>query len=763
MSSPDPITPVWLFEEQKQWEIEGARRGLDRFNASVKGKSLDELPPGRRIVGDALPALAARLDPPSAKIPVLVEPNVMAYLAIGVLLRHEGPRYSVGGEIGRAIVTEHAKQLQSKGREKLVDKLAQRCTKSQMRGPRRAAFLDTVLANDGSDLRMLAELGDKVLAEALDALPEVVVSTKRTGADGNFDNFIELAEAVGGTLLQWFETSEISRPMKLPMLCPPLPQSATRTSGYIFPVSRIGIAKGSHVPSDHDVAAINAVQMTAWEVNPFIIAVAKAQPPAVIPEVQPRMDEAEYEALTDEGKLSVRREAAIAHGKRRSAISKARNFVSIVSTAEEMATKGRFWFPYFRDYRGRVYPDVDVAMHPQSEDIGKASLRFHVGKPLGERGLYWLRVRAANMFGNDKAPMADRAKWAIDNAEMISRIATDPAGTRSLWEREGDGKKRKTAWQFLATCDELHRANGNPEFVSHLPVQADGSCNGIQHLAAMSADSEAAETVNLTPGERRDVYAIVSARAEELLAADNSEQSLRWRGRLKRAAVKRPTMTSNYGVTASGIRGQLLDKDDEGRSTVGDDEKADLVFVGNVIEAAIKAASPGPAAIRDWVQECSRIRNQAGLPLVWTTPNGSVVTQSIKELKKVRLNIGGTQTTVPIGTSDKLEGRKQTAASAPNVVHSLDAAHLLRVALEAHKSGLSLSLVHDSFGCHAADYDTMARILRVQFATIYMHDVLLRLWQDFSTTDDGGIEMPEPPIPGTWEPTSILASEYAFS
>ena len=38
----------------------------------------------------------------------------------------------------------------------------------------------------------------------------------------------------------------------------------------------------------------------------------------------------------------------------------------------------------------------------------------------------------------------------------------------------------------------------NPyEYISHIPVHVDGSCNGMQHYAALGKDSKGAEQVNL--------------------------------------------------------------------------------------------------------------------------------------------------------------------------------------------------------------------------------------------------------------------------
>ena len=46
-------------------------------------------------------------------------------------------------------------------------------------------------------------------------------------------------------------------------------------------------------------------------------------------------------------------------------------------------------------------------------------------------------------------------------------------------------------WQILLVCMEIASAirSGDPEnYVSHIAIHMDGSCNGLQHYAAMGQD-----------------------------------------------------------------------------------------------------------------------------------------------------------------------------------------------------------------------------------------------------------------------------------
>ena len=56
-------------------------------------------------------------------------------------------------------------------------------------------------------------------------------------------------------------------------------------------------------------------------------------------------------------------------------------------------------------------------------------------------------------------------------------------------------------WQTLAVCMEVRDALASHDvsnFMSRLPMQMDGSCNGLQHYAALGRDAPGGRAVNLT-------------------------------------------------------------------------------------------------------------------------------------------------------------------------------------------------------------------------------------------------------------------------
>lgn len=99
------------------------------------------------------------------------------------------------------------------------------------------------------------------------------------------------------------------------------------------------------------------------------------------------------------------------------------------------------------------------------------------------------------------------------------------------------------------------------KFVSHLPTHQDGTCNGLQHYAALGGDKAGAAQVNLEPSDRpADIYtAVANAVIDEVnrdSAAGNPVAQL-LQGKITRKVVKQPVMTNVYGVTFYGAKAQV--------------------------------------------------------------------------------------------------------------------------------------------------------------------------------------------------------------
>ncbi len=113
---------------------------------------------------------------------------------------------------------------------------------------------------------------------------------------------------------------------------------------------------------------------------------------------------------------------------------------------------------------------------------------------------------------------------------------------------------------------ELKAALESPDphaYECALPVHQDGTCNGLQHYAALGGDARGARQVNLDTAARpSDVYTYVAKMVEKRMQEDlerdpNNKWARMLTGKVSRKVVKQTVMTTVYGVTFVGAREQI--------------------------------------------------------------------------------------------------------------------------------------------------------------------------------------------------------------
>ncbi|KAL4903779.1 hypothetical protein BDW74DRAFT_155424 [Aspergillus multicolor] len=433
-----------------------------------------------------------------------------------------------------------------------------------------------------------------------------------------------------------------------------------------------------------------------------------------------------------------------------------------------------FYLPHNLDFRGRAYP-IPPYLNQMGADNARGLLLFSEAKPLGQSGLRWLKIQIANLAGFDKASLPEREKFAMDNLDDILDSANNGLHGRRWWLKAED------PWQCLAACCELRNALQHPnptEYASRLPIHQDGSCNGLQHYAALGGDKAGAQQVNLEPSDRpSDVYSGVAAFVNDEVARDaaaGDELAKFLEGKIIRKVVKQTVMTNVYGVTFVGamkqVRKQLVDYYPE--ST--DRQKRDgAIYIARKIFQALATMFHGAHEIQYWLGECATritdsltpedieaitkdvlqpptptragagatpkkasatatLRKHFKTTVVWTTPLGLPVVQPYRNREARRLQTSFQSLSVVEQNSRfSVSKRKQLQAFPPNFIHSLDATHMLLSARACHEAGLTFSAVHDSFWTHPSDVDTMNHILRETFVQMHSDDVVKRLAAEF--------------------------------
>ncbi|RAL46781.1 hypothetical protein DM860_005060 [Cuscuta australis] len=441
-----------------------------------------------------------------------------------------------------------------------------------------------------------------------------------------------------------------------------------------------------------------------------------------------------------------------------------------LAVAHKMKDEEGFFYPHNLDFRGRAYP-MHAHLNHLGSDICRGVLEFGEGRPLGKSGLRWLKIHLANLYacGVDKLSLDGRIAFTENHVDDIFDSADKPLEGKRWWLKAED------PFQCLAACINLAEAlrSTSPEAtISHVPVHQDGSCNGLQHYAALGRDQLGAVTVNLVAGEKpADVYSGIAARVLDIMKRDAQEDpdefpdalhARRLINQVDRKLVKQTVMTSVYGVTYIGARNQIKRRLKE-RGVIEDDSelfgaacygaKVTLTALGEMFEAA--------RGIMGWLGDCAKIIASENQPVRWTTPLGLPVVQPYRKLGS-RLVKTSLQVLTLQRETETIMVKRQRTAFPPNFVHSLDGSHMMMTAVACKRAGLRFAGVHDSYWTHACDVDEMSKILREKFVELYekpiLEDLLESFQQSFPT-----LSFPPLPERGDFDLKDVLGSPYFFN
>jgi DNA-directed RNA polymerase len=573
----------------------------------------------------------------------------------------------------------------------------------------------------------------------------------------------------------------------------------------IISAARYAIQTGQMAPA---LSALNSLQAVPFKINTWLLDVINqvykkdlrvAGVPMVngLPEPH-RLPDAVFAKLSKAQRELRRRESNGIKLVNRMNVGDQVQYFHDMETAERLAAHDAFYTPMNMDWRGRVYGITHFNF--QREDRVRALFLFANGEPIGERGLYWLKVHTANCgaykvdvvqadgtrekVGIDKRPIEERVKWVDDNITTLTGYVDHPL-INTGW------MKADSPFLFLAACREIISAlSHGPAYVTNLPVSFDGSCSGLQHLAAMTRAPEGA-FVNLTNNtEPQDIYQLVADMAKASIEEDTENEAVAKQCLdygVTRTLVKRNVMTFAYSSKVYGMGHQHLEdtmeplklqvlKGELESHPFGDDEGyAASKYLARHVHAAIVRLVQRPAQAMGFMQSLARTLAHEGKPLRWTTPAGLPWINRYHEVDTQRielwLNDHGvptrTQVTLATGYKPKISKDKAASGVSPNFVHACDASHLLLTTNACIAEGIvNIATVHDSFGCLPSQAERFNAIIREQFLKLYTdHDVLAELLASAKAdlTEASHHKLPELPEQGALDLTEIIHARYAFA
>ena len=304
-----------------------------------------------------------------------------------------------------------------------------------------------------------------------------------------------------------------------------------------------------------------------------------------------------------------------------------------------------FWVRQNIDTRGRLNPLPHF--HYNRADHIRGLFRFAKGEPVGEDGIRWLKIAAANAFNADKQmtrrTFDQRVAWTDEHLDAIRDVALCPMD-RLPWLRLASDPI-----QFVALAIELTNALAEgATYISSLPIGFDASCNGAQHLSLLARDLNGANLTNLVPNEAGKVECIydavrrrvsVQVATDDVIAIQAANDGL-WmisgdfpEGRyaswwnkaahIDRAMTKMLVMTHFYGSEEGGKRLNIYEELFDRGFAKEQISKGAVFYLIKAVEKAINAELEGGApAIMNFLRKIARALAEKSLPAEWISPSG---------------------------------------------------------------------------------------------------------------------------------------------
>ena len=548
--------------------------------------------------------------------------------------------------------------------------------------------------------------------------------------------------------------AELFSPLAWPMLIEPNPWTNERQGGYVLNEVMKGypfVRRGDPccIQGEKILEFVNQIQRVAYTLNPFIVDVAKTLQERghvvgkFVPVVDLPLPNKPLDIDTNkESEMSYRRAAAEVMNQNAQQFKRSCRTRMTMNAVSVFEDKEEFYIPWSCDYRGRVYP-IPSFLTPQDTDFGKSLLLFKQKAFMTHEAEDWLRFQVATTKGLDKSTMEDRINDTLHNHEVITRIATDPIGNIGEWEGVDE------PWQYLAACHHYYHTCILCDWnYTNLPVAVDATCSGLQILAGLARDASTARLVNVLPSDKpQDAYKVIAE-----VAKPNVPESIR--PHMDRKTTKRTVMTVPYNAKPFSNRSYIRDALKEKGVEV---EKEVLTEVVNAVRSAMNEVVPGPMSVMKWIEKEVGLAIDRGAEVIqWTTPSGFNVTQRLmkKEVETIELQLlGRCQIKVATEDGDKVDKSHHKNATAPNLIHSLDASLLC---LSAIRFNAPLAVIHDSVLCRSTDMATLSAIVRETYMHLFAeHDYLTSWAEQIGATT-------EPPIIDTLKPESVIESTYFF-
>lgn len=190
---------------------------------------------------------------------------------------------------------------------------------------------------------------------------------------------------------------------------------------------------------------------------------------------------------------------------------------------------------------------------------------------------------------------------------------------------------------------------------------------------------------------------------------------------------------------------------------LGRQEKLWASMLGRELHATCLEDLVGPGTLLKLFEVIADQYNERHEYMAWSSPvTGFPVVQNYRQPLSTRtwLTYGESRMQVVVENWEEatLDKDSQRLGASPNIVHSLDAAHMTMV---LNAVDFDLAAIHDSWGCVAGNMHTLFRVVREEFVELYANDPLSSILGQLGADH----LMPKR---GTLDLAGVLESDFCF-
>lgn len=585
--------------------------------------------------------------------------------------------------------------------------------------------------------------------------------------DGHKKGVIRLTSEALGLIEEGHLFRQHLRPRFAPMLIPPYLWKEGEPGGYVqvrTPFVSKPTVEQTEAIENTDMSlvyeSLNAINSTPWDINCPILNImktlwddgggTKSLPKADLQPLPPKPVDID---TNEEARKAWKKEAHDVHGENAKLRGARVEFMQKISIADNLKKEKEIYFPHQLCFRARAYP-IPIILNHHGDDVARSLMLFSNKVELTDRGRWWQRVHAANMYGYDKADFESRVSFITNMMPQIEACISRPLDHMDFWDQADE------PMQFLAACMGMLDDN----IGSRLPIQIDGSCNGLQHFCAAGRDERGGTLVNLVPGPNpQDAYIEVLNVVKAKLEKQDTEIARQCLKHLTRKVLKQPVMTQVYNVTRVGARDQVKEQLKK-LGVKKEDQFPISKHLSDLVMESVGDVFPEAIVIMRWIEECCRMmcKDKPMRSIQWKNPVGFPVIQPYRNMRKFqiktvmqRLTVGERDQTAPVMLSKQVQG------GPPNVVHSWDGAHMMLTSIDCADHEIDFAAVHDSYWSHASNIDDLSDILRTQFVEMHKEDLVGKLYLEWQEAYPD-IDLPVPPAKGSLDLDQVMDSPYFF-